>query len=402
MGANDDHPAGMQSLPDGASESPLRRFEVTLRGLERKARLRTLAPRTGLDFASNDYIGLAGSARMADAVRRALDHGTPVGAGGSRLLRGNTLEHEALEHEAARFFGAEKALFFGGGFIANYAVLTTLPQKGDLLVMDEMIHASAHEGARAGRAHVVEAAHNDVNAFEDRIREWRAAGGVGRVWMTVESVYSMDGDTAPLAELAALADRHDAFLFVDEAHATGVFGPGGRGLAAPFEGRENVLVLHTCGKALGSSGALVAGARVLCDFMVNRARPFIYATAPSPLVAVATQEALAMVRDEPQRREKLARLIRFAGQEMERTGLLARGVGLSGTQIQPVIVGDNARTMQLAAALQARGFDVRGVRPPTVPEGTARLRISLTLNVDEAAVTRLFDALAEEWERHEP
>lgn len=380
----------------------LGRFETTLRGLERKARLRSLAPREGLDFASNDYIGLAGSPRMAQAVCRALEQGTPVGAGGSRLLRGNTPEHEALEEAAARFFRAEKVLLFGGGFIANYAVLTTLPQKGDLLVMDAKIHASAHEGARAGRAQVMEAAHNDVNAFEACIREWRATGGTGRIWMTVESVYSMDGDIAPLEELAALADQHDAFLFIDEAHATGIYGPQGRGLAAAFEGRENVLVLHTCGKALGSSGALVAGAKVLCDFMVNRARPFIFATAPSPLVAVATQEALAILQDEPERRDNLARLVAFAGQELKRTGLAAKGVKASGTQIQPVIVGDNARAMALAAALQARGFDVRGVRPPTVPEGTARLRISLTLNVDEAAVTRLFDALAEEWERGGP
>ncbi|WP_322994108.1 8-amino-7-oxononanoate synthase [Castellaniella sp.] len=387
------------SASPSSSDPVLGRFETTLRGLERKARLRALAPRAGLDFASNDYIGLACAPRMVDAVRRALDNGTPVGAGGSRLLRGNTPEHEALEEAAARLFRVEKVLLFGGGYVANFAVLTTLPQKGDLLILDEKIHASAHEGARAGRALAVEAAHNDVNAFEDRIREWRAAGGTGRVWITVESVYSMDGDIAPLDELMALADRYDAFLFVDEAHATGVYGPDGRGLTAPFEGRENVLVLHTCGKALGSSGALVAGAKVLCDFMVNRARPFIYATAPSPLVAVATQEALAILQDEPERREKLARLVAFAGQELKRTGLAAKGVKASGTQIQPVIVGENARAMALAATLQARGFDVRGVRPPTVPEGTARLRISLTLNVDEAAVTRLFDALADEWER---
>lgn len=374
-----------------SGETLLGRYEATLRGLERKDRLRSLAPRAGLDFSSNDYLGLAGSPRLADAVRRALDAGTAVGPGGSRLLRGNAPEHEALEAEAAAFFGAEKALFFGGGYVANFAVLTTLPQKGDLLVLDDRIHASAHEGARAGRATPVEVPHNDLGAMEDAIRRWRAAVGTGRAWIAVESVYSMDGDVAPMADLAALADRYEAFLYVDEAHATGVYGPDGRGLAASFEGRENVLAVHTCGKALGASGALVAGSRVLLDFLVNRARPFIYATAPSPLMAAAVREALAILRDEPERRERLAHLVAFAREAFARIG-----VAPSGSQIQPVVVGDNGRAMALAAAMQARGFDVRGVRPPTVPEGTARLRVSLTLNVTEADVAAFVAALTEE------
>ena len=277
----------------------LERYAATLRGLDRRDRLRALAPRAGRDFASNDYLGLAASGRLADAVRRALDAGTPVGAGGSRLLRGNAEEHERLEAFAADFFHAERTLYFGGGYVANFAALTTLPQKGDLLVMDKLVHASAHEGARVGRALAVTARHNDVDAFDDEIRRFRASGGAGRVWVVVESLYSMDGDRAPLAALMALADRHDAFLFIDEAHATGVYGADGRGLAAPFEGRENVLVLHTCGKALGGSGALLAGAKVLCDYLVNRARPFLFATAPSPLMAVAAEAALALVTADP-------------------------------------------------------------------------------------------------------
>lgn len=372
--------------------SPLARYETMLHGLAQKGRLRSLSPRAGLDFSSNDYLGLATSKRLADAVAAALARGTPVGAGGSRLLRGNSPEHEELEAAAAAFFHAERALFFGGGYVANFAILTTLPQKGDLLILDELVHASAHEGAKAGRAQVVEAAHNDPGAIEDAIRGWRASGGVGRVWIAVESLYSMDGDRAMLDDLAALADRHDALLFIDEAHATGVYGPDGRGLAAAFEGRDNVVVLHTCGKALGGSGAIVTLPKVLCDFLVNRCRPFIYATAPSPLMAVAALEALAILRDEPERRQRLEGLVAFAGRE-----LTARcGVTPSGSQIMPVVIGENGRTMALAAALQARGFDVRGVRPPTVPEGTARLRLSLTLNVDETAIAGLLDALAEQ------
>jgi 8-amino-7-oxononanoate synthase len=243
---------------------------------------------------------------------------------------------------------------------------------------------------RAARAQSIFVAHNDPAALGDAIRAFRETGGRGQIWIVVESLYSMDGDRAPLDVLAAIADRHDAFLFIDEAHATGVYGPEGRGLAAGLEGRDNVLVLHTCGKALGGSGALVTAPKALCDFLVNRCRPFIYATAPSPLMAAAARKALAILRDEPERRERLAKLIVCAADAARRCG-----VDPSGSQILPVIIGDNARAMTLAIALQQRGFDVRAVRPPTVPEGTARLRLSITLNVDEAAITSLFDALAE-------
>ncbi|RWD42132.1 8-amino-7-oxononanoate synthase [Mesorhizobium sp.] len=369
----------------------LERYQATLSGLARRNRLRGLSGPEGVDFASNDYLGLARSKRLADAVALALAAGTPVGAAGSRLLRGNDPEHEALEAKAARFFGAERALYFGSGYVANFAVLTTLPQKGDLIVLDQLVHASAHEGARAGRAEVVQAAHNDADAVNDVIRAWRARGGAGRAWIVVESLYSMDGDLAPLGELIAVADRHDAFLFVDEAHATGVYGPDGRGLAHDLEGRENVVALHTCGKALGASGALVTGPAVIRDYLVNRCRPFIYATAPSPLMAVAASEALNILSDEPERRERLAGLVTFAGEKVQ-----ARcGIKPSGSQILPVIIGDNFRAMALATALQGRGFDVRGIRPPTVPEGTARLRVSLTLNVGEADLADMIEALAE-------
>ncbi|HWG07006.1 MAG TPA: 8-amino-7-oxononanoate synthase [Beijerinckiaceae bacterium] len=377
----------------------LSRYESVLRGLSRKDRLRGLAPRAGIDFASNDYLALAGSARLRDAVATALAAGTPIGAGGSRLLRGNCPEHEALEAEAATFFDAESALFFGGGYVANFAVLTTLPQKGDLVLLDALVHASIHEGARAGRAEHRLFAHNDAEAADSAIAAWRvAAGGRGGLFIVVESLYSMDGDFAPLAALAEVAERHDGFLVIDEAHATGVYGLQGRGLAASLEGRDNVIVVHTCGKALGAAGALVTAPRVLRDFLINRCRPFIYATAPPPIMAVAVREALKIAVEEPQRRTRLAELIAFANHEIAVRGL-ARPTG---SQILPVIVGDNARAMALAAALQARGFDIRGVRPPTVPEGTARLRISLTLNADIDAVRSMLDALADETKRMRP
>jgi 8-amino-7-oxononanoate synthase len=367
-------------------------YQASLDELADASRLRSLAPRQGLDFTSNDYLGLAGSPRLAGAVTAAIARGTPVGAGGSRLLRGNAPEHEALEARAAAFFRAERALFFGSGYAANYALLSTLPQRGDLLILDALVHASAHEGARAGRAQVTQAAHNDAGAFEEAMRTWREGGGRGRVWLAVESLYSMDGDRAPLDELVAVAERHEAMLLIDEAHATGLYGPDGRGLAASLEGRDNVIALHTCGKALGGAGALISGPRVLCDFLVNRCRPFIYSTAPSPLMAVAALEALEILRDEPERRQRLADLVSAAG----RAALASGAATPTGSQILPVIVGDDRAALTLAAGLQRRGFDVRAIRPPTVPVGTARLRISITLNVDAQAVAALFAALAAE------
>ena len=369
--------------------------ERALRALERRGRLRALQPRAGVDFSSNDYLGLGSSPELRQAASAAIARGVAVGAGGSRLLRGNDPEHEALEAEAAAFFGAESCLYFGGGFVANYAIFSTLPARGDLIVHDELIHASVHDGMRASKATHVSAHHNNAQAFDDAIRSWRAAGGTGQPWIAVESVYSMDGDRAPLADLMAIAEGHDGVLVIDEAHATGVLGPGGRGLGAAFEGRPNVVSLHTCGKALGVMGALVLLPAPTRDYLVNRCRPFIYATAPSPLMAALVRAALNLVEREPARRERLAKLVAFAGREI--TARCAHPS--SGSHIQPVILGSDDRAVAVAAALQAAGLDIRAVRPPTVPEGTARLRISLTLNADEAAVARMVDVLSRELAR---
>lgn len=260
----------------------LAEYASSLYALNEDGRLRGLKQHAGIDFVSNDYLALANAPRMRKAVSAALEAGTTIGAGGSRLLRGNCAEHETLEAEAAQFFRAETALFFGGGYMANFSVLTTLPQRGDLLVLDSLVHASIHEGARAGRADFRISNHNDPESVVDTIRDWRSKGGTGRIWIVAESLYSMDGDFAPLDDLVAIADRHDAFLMVDEAHATGVYGEQGRGLTAAYEGRENLLTVHTCGKALGAAGALVTASVVLRDFMINRCRPFIFATAHHP------------------------------------------------------------------------------------------------------------------------
>lgn len=372
------------------NSSALSAYELKLAGLHRKSRLRALAPRQGIDFTSNDYLGLADAPRLKAAITDAIERGVPVGAGGSRLLRGNHPEHEALETEAAVFFGAERAIYFGSGFAANVALFSALPLRDDLVLYDALIHASVHDGIAAGKAKAVAVPHNQVEAFEREINRWRQAGGKGRPWIAVESLYSMDGDRAPVAALADLAGRHGGFLVVDEAHATGVFGPGGRGLAAELEGRGNVVALHTCGKALGLSGALISLPAVLADYLTNRARGFIYSTAPSPLMAAAVREALRIVADEPWRRIRLEELINLASEQL-RSRL---GVTPGGSQILPVMIGDNARALKIATRMRDGGFDVRAIRPPTVPEGTARLRIAITLNVEESQIADMVGLLA--------
>jgi len=367
---------------------------ATLDALAAKARLRTLTTTRGLDFTSNDYLALAESAALREAAAAALARGVPVGAGGSRLLRGNHPEHEALEEEAATFFGSETALYFPTGYAANAAIAATLPREGDLIVHDELIHASFRAGLDPSRITARAFPHNDMAALDAIIRAWRGQGGAGRVWIAVETLYSMDGDRAPLDELVALAARHDAMLILDEAHATGVHGAQGRGLGAHYEGAPNIISLHTCGKGLGAAGALICLPRLYRDFLVNRGRSFIYSTAPSPLMAAVVRAALKISAGAQQERAQLAALVRHAGE-----GLKKLGLPFSGSQIVPVIVGEDARAMALAAALQARGHDIRAIRPPTVPEGTARLRIALTLHVTPDDLDTMFADLAAEMAR---
>lgn len=361
---------------------------LDLDALERVGRRRALAPRAGLDFSSNDYLGLAACEALRRAAIDAIGRGVPTGSGGSRLLRGNHEEHELLEQEAAAFFGAQSALFTSSGYSANSMLFATLPQTGDLILHDALVHASAREGMRLSRASATGFAHNNVDAAADAIAAWRRGGGKGTPWIAIESLYSMDGDRAPLADFVALAARTDAMLLIDEAHATGVFGPGDRELAAEPEGDERVIALRTCGKAMGAEGALIMCSSVIRDFLVNRGRGFIFSTAPSPLMAAIARASLRLLRDEPERRERLHALVAHAGSALQQLGIAP-----SRSPIQPVVIGDDRRTMAAAGALQAKGFDVRGIRPPTVPQGTSRLRISLTLNVGPGDVDALADAM---------
>ncbi|GLQ35796.1 8-amino-7-oxononanoate synthase [Amylibacter marinus] len=360
--------------------------------LAAKGRLRALIPAGGVDFASNDYLGFSQNADLRAHVADAVARGVGLGAGGSRLLRGNDPEHEALETEAAAFFGTERALYMGGGFMANMALFSTLPRGDDLVLYDELIHASAHEGMRLGRASCQAFDHNDIDHADSLIKAWRAGGGRGRIWLAFESVYSMDGDRAPIADLVDLAARYDAALVGDEAHASGIFGDAGRGLLQAYEGQVDMVSLHTCGKALGGMGGLICGDTALIDTLINRARSFIFATAPAPINAATVRGALKLLQSSDAPSAQLLDHVAFAQDILRDTC----GIVGSDSQIIPVIIGADQPTMDIAARLQARGFDIRGIRPPTVARGTSRLRISITLNASRTDITAMANALAQE------
>jgi 8-amino-7-oxononanoate synthase len=302
-------------------------------------------------------------------------------------LRGHHPAHARLEDFAAEFFDSDKALFFGSGFLANFAIFSTLLERHDAVIFDEHIHASVKEGIHASPAARYRARHNDSESFADCIRRAREKGA-RRLFIAVESVYSMDGDLAPLSELNRIARNSDAIIVVDEAHATGVFGARGRGLGENLQ-NENWISVHTCGKALGIAGALVCASAEIIDYLVNKARPFIYSTAPPPFLAAAVQRSLRLVDEEPWRRVRVLKLAEFARGELP----APKPAHVAGSQIIPVHIGEDERTLKTARALQDAGFDVRAIRPPTVPDGTSRLRVSIHADRSEAEIVHLAHTL---------
>jgi 8-amino-7-oxononanoate synthase len=351
----------------------MKNFRQKLDELKRKDRLRSLALPNGIDFTSNDYLGLRTHPELRKSAIAALENGIEMGAGGSRLLRGHMKEHAELEEFAAQYFGAEKALYFSTGYQANSAIFQALPERGDTIIFDSLIHASMRDGIQNSLAAHIRIPHNDLNAFEDALKNAK-----GQRWIAVESIYSMDGDAAPLAELSTLAAKYNAILIMDEAHGTGVFGANGKGLSEGLP-HNNMIMLHTCGKALGVAGGLVCANADIIDYLINKARPFIYSTAPMPLQAVLVKRALEIQRDEPERRQKLHKLMHFAASNDFLGGMFGNGF----SQILPVIIGSDSEAVQMAADCKSALFDIRAIRPPTVLEGTARLRISLNNNLTE-------------------
>ena len=363
------------------------RIEARMEALERAGLRRTLRPPTGIDLTSNDYLGLAThplvTQRMADAVVR-----EGAGSTGSRLLRGERDTFSAIERRFAQFKGTERALYFSSGYLANIAVLTAFADDGDVIISDERNHASLIDGIRLSPAMRDIVAHNDVDAVR-RVLELSA--GAGERFVVVESLFSMDGDQAPLEEYASLCEAFGAHLVVDEAHAVGVYGERGSGLVEELGLGDRVfLTINTAGKALGVSGAFVAGPAWAVDYMVQRARPFIFSTAPPPAVAAALEASLSIIEREPERRADLREL---AATLRERLMIAGVNVGPGSSHIVPVIIGDNDPTVAVADALQADGFDIRAIRPPTVAPGTARLRLSVNIGLSDAIIDRFVASL---------
>ena len=349
--------------------------------------LRTLKPPQGIDFSSNDYLTLSQDPRLKERMIAAV-RAEGCGSTGSRLLRGERDSFSALERSFAAFKGTERSLYFSSGYLANLAVLTTLTEPGDLIASDALNHASLIDGIRLSAARRAIFPHHDLAALARILDEPRA----GHAFVVVESLFSMDGDAAPLAAYASLCRSTGASLIVDEAHAVGICGARGSGLIEALDAGRDVLVsVNTAGKALGVSGAFVAGPSWVIDYLVQRARPFIFSTAPPPPIAAALAASLAIVADEPERRDRLGRRARYL-----RARLAAEGVPVApgDSQIIPVVLGDNHRALAVAQAMQAQGFDVRAIRPPTVPAGTARLRIAVNIGLDEPTLDRFAAALA--------
>ncbi len=352
-----------------------------LRKLEEKGRLRELSSSGGIDFTTNDYLGLRRHPALREAAIAALEGGMDIGAGGARVLGGNDPAHESLEQAAAAFFGCGRALFFSTGFLANIALYSSLPERQDVILFDALVHASIRDGIQANPARHFRFAHNDLNALEDLLKKNSAA----RLWVAIDSVYSMDGDIAPLRDMVALCRKYGAFLVADEAHGTGVFGTGGRGLAHGID-YEKLITLHTCGKALGVAGALICASAPVIELLVNRAKSFLFSTAPMPLQAHLVEKALALCEAADGRRAHLQKLCKTA----------EKAFGFSSpTPIFPYILDEDTKATTAARFLREHGFDIRAVRPPTVPEGTARLRITLNALRTEDEVAALGQALAE-------
>ena len=349
---------------------------------------RRLRPPSGIDLSSNDYLGLADhpaiKARLAEAVWT-----QGCGSTGSRLLRGHRDSFEAVERRFAAFKGTEAALYFGSGYAANVGVLSTFLEEGDVVFSDELNHASLIDGIRLGRARKVVFPHRDVKALERVIKAEREAR---QRFLVTESLFSMDGDVAPLSEYGALCRDTGTALMVDEAHAVGIYGERGSGLIERAGCDDSVfLSVNTAGKALGVAGAFVTGSEWAIEYLVQRARSFVFSTAPPPALAEAVDAALTMIGAEPERRQRLKQLSARLRVLLAESGL---DVPPGESQIVPVILGDNDRAVVVALALEKEGFDVRAIRPPSVPEGTARLRVSVNVKVSDAALKHFVTALA--------
>jgi len=370
--------------------------ELERRGLRRSRLIRQSpqGPRIVVDgrevlaFCSNDYLGLANHPRIVEAaIEAASRYG--VGEGASHLLSGHSAVHERLEEKLAGFMKMPRALLFSTGYQANIGAVTALAGPEDAIFSDALNHASLIDGVRLSRARVVRYPHADLGFLSGALAE----SGARTKLIVTDGVFSMDGDIAPLPALLDLCERHDAWLLVDDAHGFGVVGPEGRGSPAHFGLRSRRLVyVGTLGKAAGVAGAFVAGAAEVVETLLQRARTYIYTTAAPAMLAAAIETSLQIIREDEWRRARLRKLVAVLREELRGS---ESAPASSDTPIQPIILGGNSEAVRASAALRERGILVPAIRPPTVPEGTARLRISLSAAHSEDDVLRLATALRE-------
>jgi len=383
--------------------------EIRERGTYRRMRVLEgiQSPRMRVDgrevllFAGSNYLDLARHPEVIEAAERgAREWGTA--AGGSRLISGNLAIHEALEAELAAFFGTEAALAFNTGYMANVGVIPALVGPDDILVSDELNHASIIDGARLARSQVAVFKHGDIDSFAEVLRNARAdtarANGARsdraskrRILVAIDGVYSMDGDVAPVAEIVKLAHEADAMVLLDDAHGTGILGARGRGTAEAASVLSEVdILMGTLGKSIGSFGAFIAGSQKLRDLLVNTARSFIFSCALAPAQVEASRASLRLIDQEPWRRERLKENCNRLRRRFSRAGI---STAPSTTHILPVVLGDNGRTMAVCEALLERGYYAQGIRHPSVPLGSARLRITPMATHEESEIDGLADAI---------
>ena len=381
-------------MPSEAKTKLLGELERDLAELRARGLLRNFAQVAGVNLCSNDYLGLAEDARLKEATVQAVTASARMGGTGSRLLSGHDAVWNELEEEFAEFAGTEAALYFANGYAANIGLLSAMLGKDDLVFSDQLNHASLIDGIRLCGARKEIYPHGDLNALEGALRSHQSESC--RKLIVTESVFSMDGDIADVQAIEKLAERYGANLVVDEAHATAVHGPAGAGIAAGAGlSRELFATVHTCGKALASAGALVCGSRLLREFLINHARTLIFSTAMPGYMAGQIRAALRLARGMDAERETLLRNAAEMSESSRRDGW---EVSRSASQIVPVVIGSNEDALLAAAWLQDQRFAVRAIRPPTVPAGTARLRLSLTARITREHVTGILAAL-QNWRR---
>ena len=367
------------------------RWTDTLDSLKAQGRFRALKPPRGIDFTSNDYLGY-GSGRLAEA-QQAPDADAPRSGLASRLLRGHNPVWDEVEAKLATWHGVESVLVMNSGFTANEGLISTVVEPGDWVATDELNHACIMEGLRVCRPRKFAFRHNDLAHLEDGLKAEAAKRPPGReMFVVTESLFSMDGDRSPLPEIVSLAERYGAHVIVDEAHSTGCFGDSGSGIVDELGLRSRILAsVHTGGKALGVTGAYICGSNLLRDFLVNRCRHLIFTTALPAVIGPWWLHMLPKVRSDDAGRQTLhTNAVRF------RAKLADRGVPTLGdTYVVPVVLGDDPRAVRVATRLQEQGYDIRAIRPPSVPQGTSRVRISIHADHDPELLDQLAEHVAE-------